>query len=98
MAKTVKPTDRAENGSNPTQEEFLEKQAQALVDAGELSEEAPTETLREKVQDTFDYYPDEEFLWVVDNEGSISAFLSKDLVDAKNYAKTAQRKIVKINR
>ncbi len=92
MAKSDKRVNSPENT-----DALSLKREEELTEAGELIDNKE-QSIREKVADTFDHYPEEEHLWVVVEDDSCTSFLSKDLSPAQNYAKSVKRKILKVTR
>lgn len=91
--------DKRVNASLDNTLEILEKQENRLIEEEVITENKPKEEeLREKVQDTFEAYPNAEMLWVVALDESVTSFLEKDLTYAAQYAKQVNRKIHKITR
>jgi hypothetical protein len=82
------------DNSSASPEELLKKAAEKLVEKG-LVIESTEDSLKDKVADTFEYYPEVEFLWVCEDG---TAFTPKNLHYAHQYANSKNQKIYKIFR
>jgi hypothetical protein len=82
------------DNSSLSPEELLEKAEEKLRGDGVLVEQTE-DALREKVADTFEYYAEVDYLWVVEDG---TAFLPQNLAFAHNYARNINQKIYKILR
>lgn len=99
MARQSKE-NRENIGAVIGQKAHLKATEEALKEAGKIAENTEEDELskmREKLKDTFDHFPDIDFLWVVKDE-ALSAFFPNDLVLADNHANHVKCEIVKVPR